>query len=74
MREAPPVARYDRVIVEEQGLAPWTGVASTIKWSPGGKRSIQGHQSKPGWRIEVRRDDDGMTWTVPAELVRREER
>lgn len=43
---APPCERGDDVIVTEQGITPWRGVASFVKWS-----------AVSGWWVEVRTDD-----------------
>lgn len=52
--------RGDRVVVEEPNIAPKTGVVGAAKFSP-----------KSGWWVEVRLDEDGMTWSYPETRVRR---
>lgn len=56
----PDLARGDRVVVEEPNIAAWSGRVGAIKPAPS------------GWRVEVD-GDAGVTWSVIADLVRREE-
>lgn len=48
-----PFERGDRVEITEEGIRPWTGVVTALKPS-----------FASGWWIDVKRDDDPMTWTV----------
>lgn len=48
-----------RVEVTEENIRPWTGTVTSVKQS----------QLSGTW-LEVRRDDDGMTYGVPENLVR----
>ncbi len=50
--------RGTRVLVSEQGIRPWTGIVGSRKVSP-----------LTGWWLEVRRDDDGMTYVVSGSIV-----
>ena len=59
-RTPAPFRRGDRVVVEEPNIAPKTGVVGAAKFSP-----------KSGWWVEVRLDEDGITWTYPENRVRR---
>ena len=60
-----PFTMEQRVRVSEPGIKPWIGRVRACKpmllQQSGGKRLL--------WRVEVRRDDDGMTYSVDARLV-----
>lgn len=58
----PDINRGDQVLVTEENISPWTGEATAVKPSV-----------KSGWYIEVRRNDDGMTWSIPSRHVVRQE-
>lgn len=60
-RTAAKFGRGDRVVVVEPGIRPIPGEVGAAKFSP-----------KSGWWYEVRRDDDGMTWSFPEARVREE--
>ena len=60
MEARPNFNRGDRVCVREPGVGSWLGTVNGIK--PGAT----------GWRIEVCRDDSGITWSLPAGMVRHE--
>ncbi len=60
--ERPDLEIGSEVLVEEDGLRTWTGTVQAVKPS-----------SVSGWWVDVRRNGDG-TWSVPAALVRRNER
>lgn len=52
--ETPPeLHRGDRVVVTETGIRPWYGTVTTMKPS-----------SVSGWWVDIRREDDGMTWQI----------
>src|SRR3990167_1625891 len=59
-----PFTTEQRVRVSEPGIKPWIGRVRACKPlllpQSGGKRLL--------WRVEVRRDDDGMTYSVDARL------
>lgn len=52
-RTEPRHSPKDEVIVTEDGIRPWSGVVSTVKWSP-----------VSGWWYDIRRDDDGLTLVI----------
>ncbi len=58
MREdRPNLNRGDRVCVREPGIRSWLATVVTLK------------PAKGYWRVEVRRDDSGITWSIPASMV-----
>lgn len=48
----PDLSRGDYVRVSEDGIEPWYGRVGAIK------------PSFDTWRVEVEREDDGMTWSI----------
>lgn len=58
----PDLSRGDRVTVHEDGLRTWEGVVADVK--PGG---MYGRR----WYVSIVKDEDGMTWVVNAEHVRK---
>ena len=54
-----PFGRGVPVTVTAPGKRPWRGIVGAVKYS----KTVE-------WRVEVRKDSDGMTWSVPASFVR----
>jgi len=55
-----PASTYERgarVLVEEPGISPWIGTVGATK------------RGSRCWYVEVRRDDDGLTYVVPERYV-----
>ncbi len=57
----PSFERGDCVVIEEPGISNWRGRVASVK--PGATT----------WYVELRADETGMTWSVPASLVSRAE-
>ncbi len=57
---APLYERGSRVLVEEPGISPWIGTVGATK------------RGSRCWYVEVRRDDDGLTYVVPEPYVTEE--
>lgn len=53
------LSRGTKVVVTEENIRPWAGEVGSTKWSP-----------KSGWIADVRRDDDGLTYSVPVGMIR----
>lgn len=60
--DPPVLQRGDRVVVHEAGITDRAGVVGAVKPS-----------TSSGWYVEVRYDIDGMTRSIPARFVVREE-
>jgi len=63
MRAAPNWPRFapgDRVTVREENIRPWTGEVTAVKLGAA------------AWWLEVRRDDDGMTYGVVEDIAEKE--
>ena len=56
-RTDPRFSRKDDVRVEEEGIRPWEGIVTAVKWSP-----------VSGWWLEVRRGDEG-TYVVHESMI-----
>src|SRR3954465_14964445 len=58
--ERPQLARGDHVRVLEDGIDAWTGMVTSVKPAP------------DAWYVDVRRDDDGMTWSITTRTTKLE--